>query len=291
MLNIAVNDEILHKNPTRKIEVPVLPGFQPTKVDILTPDEVFALLDEFNEPFSTMFRITVDAGLRASEVAGLRVCDIDLDRREIHVVQQVDKAGALAAVKNYKKRTVEMPDDLYGPLKKHLAKIGVNDRERLVFLTPTGKSYRGKNLTDNMRRTVRRLTEPRGRWVNRSTFRPRMRRQASTGHKFTWHDGRHFYVSLLIAQGVDVAQVRAAVGHSSSKVTLDIYTHLWPRPSGSQRRAVDAVMNRSAVAAEQDSEGDAKPGVEGAVADGDLSERVDDLEHEVLAAEGTPTTS
>ncbi|MEV4126273.1 tyrosine-type recombinase/integrase [Nocardia sp. NPDC049707] len=41
---------------------------------------------------------------------------------------------------------------------------------------------------------------------------------------FTWHDGRHFFVSLLLATGVDPEKIRKLVGHSSGAVTLRVYT-------------------------------------------------------------------
>lgn len=46
---------------------------------------------------------------------------------------------------------------------------------------------------------------------------------------FTLHDLRHFYASGLIADGCDVVTVQHALGHSSPTITLNTYSHLWPR--------------------------------------------------------------
>ena len=43
-----------------------------------------------------------------------------------------------------------------------------------------------------------------------------------------WHDLRHSFASLLIHQGESVKYVQTQMGHSSSKVTLDRYGHLYP---------------------------------------------------------------
>ena len=41
-----------------------------------------------------------------------------------------------------------------------------------------------------------------------------------------FHDLRHTYASLLIAQGEHPKYIQTQMGHSSIKVTMDIYGHL-----------------------------------------------------------------
>ncbi|MCT9871761.1 tyrosine-type recombinase/integrase [Paenarthrobacter aurescens] len=45
---------------------------------------------------------------------------------------------------------------------------------------------------------------------------------------FRFHDLRHYFASLLIAQGLDVKVVQKSLRHSSAKTTLDTYGHMWP---------------------------------------------------------------
>ena len=51
-----------------------------------------------------------------------------------------------------------------------------------------------------------------------------------------FHDLRHSYASLLIAQGESLAYIRDQPGHSSIQLTVDTYGHLIP---GANRQAVD----------------------------------------------------
>ena len=51
-----------------------------------------------------------------------------------------------------------------------------------------------------------------------------------------FHDLRHTFATMLIQQGEGLAYVRDQMGHSSIKVTVDIYGHLVP---GRNRQAVD----------------------------------------------------
>ena len=40
---------------------------------------------------------------------------------------------------------------------------------------------------------------------------------------FRFHDLRHYFASLLIADGLDVKTVQARLRHASAKTTLDVY--------------------------------------------------------------------
>jgi integrase len=58
----------------------------------------------------------------------------------------------------------------------------------------------------------------------------------------TFHDLRHFYASLLIAEGCSIKTVQGRLGHESAIQTLDIYGHLWPDSEDETRNAVDNVF-------------------------------------------------
>jgi hypothetical protein len=59
---------------------------------------------------------------------------------------------------------------------------------------------------------------------------------------FRYHDLRHYFAGLLIADGADVKTVQAQLRHASAKTTLDTYGHIRPDRDESTRAAVDAVL-------------------------------------------------
>ncbi|MFC8037847.1 tyrosine-type recombinase/integrase [Paenarthrobacter sp. NPDC057355] len=59
---------------------------------------------------------------------------------------------------------------------------------------------------------------------------------------FRFHDLRHYFASLLIAQGLDVKVVQKSLRHSSAKTTLDTYGHMWPDKEDTARAAVAGVL-------------------------------------------------
>jgi integrase len=53
------------------------------------------------------------------------------------------------------------------------------------------------------------------------------------------HQLRHFYASLLIADGRSVKEVQERLGHASAQETLDTYSHLFPGSDDGTRTAID----------------------------------------------------
>lgn len=54
--------------------------------------------------------------------------------------------------------------------------------------------------------------------------------------RFRFHDIRHTFASLLLANGESLHYVKKQMGHASIQTTVDVYGHLVP---GSNRNAVN----------------------------------------------------
>jgi integrase len=62
------------------------------------------------------------------------------------------------------------------------------------------------------------------------------------------HTLRHSHGSVLLADGVDLATVSERLGHSSVRVTADIYTHALRGRDQDAARRWDEFMRRNGVA-------------------------------------------
>ena len=66
--------------------------------------------------------------------------------------------------------------------------------------------------------------------------------------RYGLHVTRHFYASWLIAQGLPPKRVQALMGHSTIKLTLDTYGHLWPDTADDAKlEAAEAALLSPAV--------------------------------------------
>src|SRR5439155_25604809 len=60
--------------------------------------------------------------------------------------------------------------------------------------------------------------------------------------RIRFHDLRHTYASLLIAQGAHPKYIQAQLGHASIQTTLDRYGHLMPDAHATEARKLDRLV-------------------------------------------------
>ena len=92
------------------------------------------------------------------------------------------------------------------------------------------------------------IPSPRGELLNGDNFRhrvlgPAVRRTGLIGLRF--HDLRHTYAALMVAAGAHPKYLQAQMGHSSIRVTLDLYGHLFPDANRGVLDKLDALTTPS----------------------------------------------
>lgn len=150
-------------------------------------------------------------GLRAGEVRGLRIDNIDWDRRLVCVRHNLDRYDNLKEPKTPAgERDVPMPDQVAAALRRWMP-YTVASARNLLFTTKKGG---------------RMLVEP----YQRDLWRPALQKADlndidALGRRFRFHALRHFYASMMVDSRLPDADVARMMGHSSFDLTLRIYTH------------------------------------------------------------------
>lgn len=140
-------------------------------------------------------RLAAYAGLRRGELVALRWRDVDLPARKITVRRTVSGGKELASTKGRRFREVPIPDQALVPLRR----LGNRDD----FTGPDDYIF------------VNRF----GRRIDPSALRRRYQRarETTTLEPLRFHDLRHAYGSLLVAGGVDLVSVKAAMDTPASR--------------------------------------------------------------------------
>ncbi len=60
---------------------------------------------------------------------------------------------------------------------------------------------------------------------------------------FTLHEARHTYTSMMVAAGVDPAEVMRRVGHASVALTLERYTHETDRAAAATAETLQSYID------------------------------------------------
>src|SRR5262245_27777513 len=204
-------------------------------VDIPTPAEIRAIVGHLQGRWRPSLLTAIFAGLRASEIRGLRWEDVDLKRAELHVRQRADKFKVIGRPKSAaSERTVPMPPILVNSLGEW--KLGCPKSDfGLVFPTGEGNVEYHSNI-------VTRGLAP----VQVAAGVVTKRGEA----KYTGlHALRHFYASWCINRrkdgglGLPLKVVQHRLGHSSIQMTADVYGHLFPSgDDGSELAAAERAL-------------------------------------------------
>jgi integrase len=217
MFAFAEDTDRLARTPCRGIR---LPRVHLVERPELSGDDLERLAGALGEDQAVMMWIGAVLGLRFAEAARLTVRALDLLGGSLHVRSQLARDGTLGPPKSAAgHRTLACPAWLIDDLAVALARRGLTaaDTDAFVFVSPDGSPLHYTN------------------W-RRRVWRPATVAAGMPALKY--HDLRSLAATALVASGADVKTTQTRLGHSSSRVTLDLYAKATTR---ADRLAADAV--------------------------------------------------
>jgi integrase len=223
----ARSREGLPINPTHDLE---LPAPRPGEVEIVAPEVATRLLAAAPAQDRALWATALYAGLRYGELRALRWNAIDLAGGTIRVRESWDpKEGSIAPKTKTSQRTTPVPAALRDHLMdRRLAAEDASDGA-LVFGTTDEKPFQATVI-------YRRADKA---WAREGLGRLRL------------HQARHTYASFMIAAGVNAKALSAFMGHSSIKVTFDLYGHLMPGTEAEAAALLDRYLGAKVATGEE----------------------------------------
>ena len=217
ILGHAARRGVIPQNPVRRLETSERPRVENHPKRILSSDEMQLFLGHATN-YRTLLATALFTGVRLSELLGLRWQDIDFDRDEIHVRQQLGRDGKPAPPKTPQSvRDIVLMPALAILLTRHRDDTTHSEPSDYVFTTRTGTPLSHRN-------------------VQRSALDLTIKRAKLTGTpKLRFHDLRHTFASLLIAEGANVVFVSRQLGHANPAITLSVYAHEFARAEHATR--------------------------------------------------------
>jgi tyrosine recombinase XerC len=188
--SITENPAAVIKTPKKKKH---LPGF-------LTYEQVEKSMTIEDPRDSAIMEVLYSCGLRASELTGLNIDDVDLHQEEIRVMGKGGKERILPLGKRAREAVRKY-------LSSRRAAGGAHAADTPLFL-----NYRGRRLTT---RSLQRIV--RKHLLN-------VARASGTNP----HILRHSFATHLLERGADLRAVQELLGHASLS-TVQIYTHMTTR--------------------------------------------------------------
>jgi integrase len=196
---------------------------------VMNSAELDKLLDAVEPKYRLLFDIAAETGCRLAEALGLTWENVSLDEQTITFTHQLDRKGKRVPLKTERSRRVlEVTPSLIGRVREHKIGAGHSATHELVFTTRKGSGHDHRNIG--------------GRVLARAVKRAGLeavqdRHGAIVQPAPTFHDLRHSHASALIAQGWDIEEVSARLGHADVGTTQRTYVHAFDaaRRSGDRR--------------------------------------------------------
>jgi len=181
-----------------------LPKVQRPRRMFFTLDEVQRILAQAEEPYRTFYWLAAETGMRAGELCGSTVDDLDLERRLLYV-RQSSWRGKLQSPKTENSiRVFALSAELLEHLKGYLLHWRPN-AARLLFATRNGTPWDANIL---VKRKLRPLLV--GLGIERCGL----------------HAFRHTNETLMDRIGAPLKVRQERLGHSDPRLTLEVYTHV-----------------------------------------------------------------
>ena len=207
VLRLAEMDRAVNRNEAKFVGP--LPRAQPQEIHPVRFDGISKLADAIDPRFRAAVLFAGSTGLRAGEQWALRVPSVNFLGRSVRVRESASDRGSFSVgpVKtDQSRRTVRLDETTVEVLAAHLRDHPSGD---FLFTSTEGGPVRHRNF-------VRRAWSAAVREVGDELPKG-----------FTWKDLRHSHASILIDRGARPDQVRERLGHSSIRVTMDVYSHLF----------------------------------------------------------------
>ncbi|MFZ0465893.1 MAG: tyrosine-type recombinase/integrase, partial [Candidatus Acidiferrales bacterium] len=181
----------------------VLPKHHASRAFFFTLEEVLCILRSASEPHKTLYWLAAETGLRAGELTGLRVDDLDLERRLLHVRQSAWRGKIQTPKTENAYRFFALSPELCRHLAEFLRGWCPNEA-RLLFATRGGTP-----MDSNL--------------VVKRKLHPLLRSLGIDGGGL--HAFRHANETMMDRLNVPMKVRQERLGHSDPRITLGTYTH------------------------------------------------------------------
>jgi integrase len=215
-LGTAVRYRYAASNPVRDLHPGQKPRSERKEAAYFENAELPRLFDELRaEPYRTVCLVALKTGMRMGEIVALRWSDVDLEEAVVRVRRSYT-GGQLGTPKNRERRDVDLISDV-------VELLGRRQSRQTQEITAKALVFPGENGSMFLSGTT----------LLRRELYPAMRRAdvprvGPTYERRTFHSFRHTFAKRALESGAQITWLSRHLGHSTLKVTTDIYGH-WER--------------------------------------------------------------
>jgi len=234
----AVKKEIMRRNPCKLATPPKVDTAPAAYLNEAQCRELLDLLSKQDDfQFEVIVNLFIASGIRAGELSALYWEDINLETGMLFIrytLVRVDGEYIRQEPKtDDSTRRIVLPEYIVDLLKRHKTEqakqrfkaAGTWENADLVFTNKSGGFYLGTNMNGKLKRVIAGTDLPQDLHL---------------------HSFRHTHASLLINSDVAARVIADRLGHSTTKTTLDTYSHVFAESEARAMQAIDMALFRKA---------------------------------------------
>ncbi len=198
MFNFAVRNEIIEKNPIKKIPNPKVKRKLPETINLDSFLEIYRLIDEdknskYKNRDKAILELLYGCALRVSELCTLKVGDVDLHKKQLRILGKGSKV-----------RIVPIGNKSIDILKEYLNEIENNSYSIPLFLKDKSNNLTRFDIYSIVKKYISNVSDI---------------------EKRSPHILRHSAATHMLDRDADIMAVKEILGHENLSTT-QIYTHV-----------------------------------------------------------------
>lgn len=215
ILDSAIDDELLSKNIAKNITLPPKP--KSSKRSLTKSEKQAILASNLNDMQRAYINVLLYSGLRREEALALTKKDISDGYIIVNKAIIFDKnTPVLSTTKNEtSNRKVPIPNKIFEELKKYSDKVNT----LYLFTKKDGTLMTHSSYVKFWNNVIKELNA-----AIQTDSEKKMNVKPITG--LTAHIFRHNYATMLYYSNISIKQAAALMGHTDTKMILNVYSHL-----------------------------------------------------------------
>ena len=217
MFNQAIKWELLDKNPNLKANKPKREKKERNYYDLEQAQKLITCLEKENIKYRALITLALDSGARRSEICALRWTDIDFKTNTIKITKSLKVVKGVVDEATTKtdssKREIIISNTTMEILKEY-------KKWQDSIIAKKGKSWNNENRV---------FTSKDGNYIYPTTCDHTIKKIVKKYNlaPISFHELRHTSASILIYKGINPKAVSERLGHASTDITMEIYSHVF----------------------------------------------------------------
>ena len=254
MMKDAIADQIIDFNPAMPVKplkrMESEPEARDTYHRALTHEETKAFFETVkNTWYYNLYVMAINSGMRCGELGALKISDIDFKNKVIHIERTLTQSEAGAQLIGYKtktkksKRDIPLTQDLENAIRNQMelnyVAFGLSeDKIKELYPDPDTEETFLQKRKRELSELIFKSSE--NTLLSDTVVNRDIRRKCKHAgiSYFSFHAFRDTFATRCIEQGMNPLTLKEILGHTSLKMTMDLYAHVMPETKSNEMNMI-----------------------------------------------------